>query len=191
MAGRHRRDPRSRMQDPRSMMQDTRMQDTGCKIQEARSRRQDTGGKIQDTGCGISEEDLPKIFDPFFSTKTEGEGLGLGLSTVRGIIDRHRGIIGVESELGKGTTFVIHLHLGKDHLKSDEIVIDKKTEVSQIESIQESIESEIENVIKQPIEFINKVTDDTKKNLPILLIVEDTEDVRTYIRGFLESRNPA
>ena len=65
--------------------------------------------KIKDTGYGISEENISNIFDPFFSTKAEGEGLGLGLSTVHGIIDRHGGTIGVESELGKGTVFTIKL----------------------------------------------------------------------------------
>jgi two-component system NtrC family sensor kinase len=64
---------------------------------------------VTDTGCGIPEEDLPNIFEPFFTTKTEGKGLGLGLSTVYGIVDGHKGTIRVESEVGKGTTFTIEL----------------------------------------------------------------------------------
>ena len=68
---------------------------------------------IQDTGCGISEENIASIFEPFFSTKKEGEGLGLGLSTVHGIIDRHRGTISVDSELGEGTVFKIDLPAAK------------------------------------------------------------------------------
>ncbi len=65
--------------------------------------------KVSDTGCGITKENLDRIFDPFFSTKKEGKGLGLGLSVVDGIIDRHRGTIEVESELDKGTVFTIKL----------------------------------------------------------------------------------
>jgi signal transduction histidine kinase len=65
--------------------------------------------KIEDTGCGIADEDLHQIFDPFFSTKTEGKGLGLGLSMVYGIIDRHKGSVTVDSKLGKGTIFTIRL----------------------------------------------------------------------------------
>ncbi len=64
---------------------------------------------VGDTGCGIDRKELPYIFDPFFTTKKEGKGLGLGLSTTYGIIDRHKGTISVESEVGKGTVFVVKL----------------------------------------------------------------------------------
>jgi len=62
---------------------------------------------IQDTGDGISQEYLDKIFDPFFTTKTGGTGLGLAI--VYRIIEDHGGIIDVESEAGRGTTFRIRL----------------------------------------------------------------------------------
>ncbi|MCG6944986.1 MAG: response regulator [Deltaproteobacteria bacterium] len=65
--------------------------------------------KVTDTGRGISREDLSKVFDPFFSTKEEGKGLGLGLSVVHAIIDRHKGTISAESTPGKGTVFTITL----------------------------------------------------------------------------------
>ncbi len=64
---------------------------------------------ISDTGRGIPKEDLNKIFDPFFTTKPPGKGTGLGLSICHGIITRLGGHIGVESEVGKGTRFTIHL----------------------------------------------------------------------------------
>jgi two-component system NtrC family sensor kinase len=64
---------------------------------------------VKDTGRGIAKEDLPHIFDPFYTTKMEGEGLGLGLATVQGIIERHKGTIHVESEMGRGTAFIIRL----------------------------------------------------------------------------------
>ncbi len=68
---------------------------------------------VKDTGYGIADQDLPHIFEPFYTTKTEGMGLGLGLSTVFGIIDRHKGTITVDSEWGKGTIFYIKLPVGK------------------------------------------------------------------------------
>jgi two-component system NtrC family sensor kinase len=68
--------------------------------------------RISDTGCGISKENLEKVFDPFFTTKAVGKGTGLGLAVTYGIIDGHNGSIDVESEVGKGTMFVIRMPLG-------------------------------------------------------------------------------
>ncbi len=64
---------------------------------------------ISDSGHGMSEEDLKDIFEPFFSTKEEGKGVGLGLSVTYGIITEHRGKIEVESKVGNGTTFKVYL----------------------------------------------------------------------------------
>ncbi|HEX7400639.1 MAG TPA: ATP-binding protein [candidate division Zixibacteria bacterium] len=74
--------------------------------------------EIQDTGSGISPQDLPHIFEPFYTTKKEGKGVGLGLSVCYGIIERHEGKISVNSTLGKGTTFVIELSLRQSEKKS-------------------------------------------------------------------------
>ncbi|MCC6398264.1 MAG: HAMP domain-containing protein [Bacteroidetes bacterium] len=85
----------------------------GCDWQ--RWEAMDTGGlreyaevTVSDTGCGIPAEDLPRIFEPFFSTKGQ-KGTGLGLSVIWGIIDNHNGTIKVESEVQRGTTFRIRL----------------------------------------------------------------------------------
>lgn len=65
--------------------------------------------RISDNGKGISPDHLPRIFDPFFTTKAVGKGTGLGLSIAHSIIQKHQGKIKVESELNKGTTFIIRL----------------------------------------------------------------------------------
>ena len=64
---------------------------------------------VSDTGTGIPEEVIDKIFEPFFSTKAEGEGTGLGLSTAYSIVKSHNGFVDVESEAGEGTTFRVYL----------------------------------------------------------------------------------
>jgi two-component system NtrC family sensor kinase len=67
--------------------------------------------EVQDTGCGISPENMHKLFTPFFTTKGEIKGVGLGLAVAYGIIERHQGRIEVQSKEGEGTTFTIYLPL--------------------------------------------------------------------------------
>ncbi len=76
-----------------------------------RSSRSDDYIKIEfeDTGSGIPEENLNKIFEPFFTTKKVGKGTGLGLSVSYGIIKNFNGLINVNSEIGKGSTFTVKL----------------------------------------------------------------------------------
>jgi len=69
--------------------------------------------EISDNGLGIAEEDISHIFEPFFSTKQDVSGIGLGLAIVHGIIQNHKGKIHVNSELGHGTTISVNLPLIK------------------------------------------------------------------------------
>jgi two-component system NtrC family sensor kinase len=69
--------------------------------------------EISDNGLGIAEEDISHIFEPFFSTKQDVSGIGLGLAIVHGIIQNHKGKIQVNSELGRGTTISVNLPLIK------------------------------------------------------------------------------
>jgi signal transduction histidine kinase len=71
---------------------------------------------ISDDGIGIPKENLPRIFDPGFTTKGVGIGTGLGLSICYQIVKDHRGRIDVESEVGKGSTFTLRLPTNLDEI---------------------------------------------------------------------------
>ncbi|UCE18329.1 MAG: PAS domain S-box protein [Gemmatimonadota bacterium] len=62
---------------------------------------------IKDTGHGMSQEIREKIFEPFYTTKCDGAGTGLGMHVVKGIVEQHKGYIRIESEVGKGTTMIV------------------------------------------------------------------------------------
>jgi len=67
--------------------------------------------EVRDDGSGIPPEILPRLFEPFLTTKESGKGVGLGLAVSENIVERHEGRIDVQSELGKGTTFTVTLPL--------------------------------------------------------------------------------
>jgi len=65
--------------------------------------------EVEDEGCGIPLENQHRVFEPFFTTRGVGNGIGLGLTAAYGIIKRHGGTVEIRSEVGRGTTFSLRL----------------------------------------------------------------------------------
>ena len=84
--------------------------------------------KIADTGCGIPKELIDRIYDPFFTTKESKKGTGLGLAVSYGIIKKHQGFILVESEEGRGTTFIIRLPINPPENNQQQMVAENTPE---------------------------------------------------------------
>lgn len=130
---------------------------------------------VEDNGIGIPEAELINIFNRF--SKVEGSnvvgGTGIGLALVKELVELHKGTISVESELNKGSKFIIDLPLKIEYYKN-----------IQIETL--SPENEIEQLIELPTEKkANEEIDsdiESSENVPILLVVEDENDIRNFIK---------
>ena len=136
---------------------------------------------VRDTGCGIKKENLSRIFDPFFSTKQNvaGSGMGLGLATVYGIVSKSKGMIKVESEVGKGTTFKIYLPRMKE---VEDLPADKSKKTETVIPVLTDISDKEPNLV-----FGLNVNKTDKQALPIqdtskinILFVEDESSVRAF-----------
>lgn len=165
--------------------------------------------KVFDTGKGIPPEQLPHIFDRFYQADNgyskDQEGTGIGLALTKELVELHHGKISVESELGVGTTFMVVLPLGKEHLREEEIVgswqlavgipplvppqggemLEPSTDIPLNTNNKRSVRSGVKGSTTD--NNLQPVTSNLQQDKrPILLIVEDNADLRAYIRGCLD-----
>jgi signal transduction histidine kinase/DNA-binding response OmpR family regulator len=130
---------------------------------------------VKDNGAGIPNELLKKIFTLFYQVEGSKSGTGIGLALAKEMVELHHGKIEVESEAGKGSHFKILLPLGKDHLRSAQIVerdIDMEEKITAIE-LAPSIIVEAHDT---PVGASDK---------PIILVIDDDGDIRQYLRDIL------
>ena len=111
---------------------------------------------VTDTGEGISGEDLPRIFEPFYSTKAEGSGTGLGLAMVYGIIRQSDGFIAVKSHRGAGTTFKIYLPVAAPPVRETGASIATRTPVPGGSETLLVVEDE-DAVLRSEVEFLSTI----------------------------------
>lgn len=148
---------------------------------------------VKDTGCGIPIENLTRIFEPFFSTKQNvvGSGTGLGLAMVYGIVRQTEGFIKVESIVGKGTTFSIHLpRFDSSVEEEDETNVQIQDVItakdgSPVLTVQEKITSPV--AVNQKLIFglnVSAIDRGTKNEKDLssirILFVEDEDSVRAF-----------
>ncbi|MEQ8703981.1 MAG: ATP-binding protein [Phaeodactylibacter sp.] len=141
---------------------------------------------IIDSGIGISPENLPYVFERFFrvenSTENAIEGSGIGLSLAKELIDMHHGNITVTSQVGEGTTFTLRLKRGNAHLEQADI---HKAADSRISS---RVDMELLSGLATTDATALAKVKDPSYSKPTILLVEDNNDVRDYIKSTLDDR---
>ena len=129
--------------------------------------------EIKDTGTGIAAAEIDKIFDRFYQTEhlnslNTGAGTGIGLALTKGIVELHHGTIRVESEPGKGSSFIITLKLGKEHFTEEQIAKDDTETIQQTETIVPSVEihrlrTTRQQLLSQEEEFEKKLNEQVEE----------------------------
>lgn len=157
----------------------------GCFVHVSISRNTNTNEaiiKVEDNGVGMDEEAVQNTFNVFYQGEFENKkGSGLGLALSKELITLHKGSIRVESKKRQGTTFTIHLPLGKEHLKADEMAETTSTPVVLYEDEKVYTTDLLNDLPKKEPEGLKVEKEHT------LLVVEDNEDLRNFLKQRLES----
>ncbi len=145
--------------------------------------------KFTDTGCGMDEKTRTKIFDPFFTTKDVGKGTGLGMSTIYGIIKNHKGGIRIDSTLGKGTSFEIHLPVLKSRIPKKKVkLIPASSSKAPFEKSPKKIENKRKIWVHEPNELLGRSVKTTLEAKGFLVTISteimDSELRQTWINTY-------
>ncbi|MCK9408403.1 MAG: PAS domain S-box protein [Bacteroidetes bacterium] len=123
---------------------------------------------VSDSGCGMDEETVKRMYEPFFSTKERGKGTGLGLAIVHGIVKSHYGLINVSSTVGAGTTFT--LYFPATHV------------IEELKTVTHSLPPGIESINRRSIKKV-MIVDDEKDLVSMLQEILETEGYRVITAG--------
>lgn len=141
---------------------------------------------VADTGIGIPEADQSRVFDAYYqgdSSISKAEGTGIGLSLVKGLMERMGGSIEVESEIGKGTTFTMLIKKGSGHIEAPDTIIYKRSEAVAVEV---PLPEPISEVTHETVDT-NQTADNQRTFDAKVLLVEDNEDFRTYLNSVISN----
>ena len=150
---------------------------------------------VKDTGSGIPTEELPKLFSRFHRVENAlgrtHEGSGIGLAMVQELVKLHGGTINVESQLGEGSSFIISIPTGKEHLDQSQIA-NFNSEITKTLNALPSIEEEI-GVFSSPSYSENSFENSNDDSGPDkakdkIIIADDNEDMREYLTRLLKSK---
>jgi PAS domain S-box-containing protein len=143
--------------------------------------------RVRDTGTGIPDADQPRLFERFHrvagSRSRTHEGSGIGLALVAELVQVHGGTVEVESELGKGSTFVVRLPLGHDHLPSDQVADETGMVAAAGDGLTRSMVAQALSWL--PEDAPARLEPATQDGRPSVLVVDDNSDMRAYISDLL------
>jgi signal transduction histidine kinase/DNA-binding response OmpR family regulator len=135
--------------------------------------------RVKDTGKGIQASDLANIFDRFYQAKGASCGTGIGLAIVKAYAELHHGGVEAASQEGKGTTFTVRLPRTQEGaLETEEPTVQAPQVVTdQYSGVQVNVEQHLDDVVAT-----------TENDKPEVLIIDDNDDVRAYLRAILKDR---
>ena len=133
---------------------------------------------VTDSGCGISNNELPYIFDRFYQAKNAGRGTGIGLAIVKAFTELHHGVVSATSVEGKGSTFSINIPVRQEGAVSKQPT----------EKVEQLVEPSAIKEIPNQARHIDELVQPRQTDKPEVLIIDDNIDIRTYLRSVLSEK---
>ncbi len=146
---------------------------------------------VRDTGKGIAKEEAAKVFERFFQAKGAASGTGIGLALVKSFVDLHHGVVYVESELGKGSDFIVEIPRQQEAngqvVHNEDEIVDNAASSSASKNmnvVNDAVLQYIDDGDKQGGKLQQVISEHTNK--PTLLIIDDNNDIRQYEHTLLQ-----